>query len=438
VVDALFSGNFGLANNTTLLQGRRLRRQNYTNRDDTGEAQAVGNYAFAALSLRLLLGAQYTDRALLQNAAQAPNDPALGNDPTASPLPLWDLSDPSTWNRNVDIPLSALTANPTDTAAHSKDRSVYAGSTFGFFQDRLLVLAGWRLTSTRSRLTDNLTGQTPFQRTANAVMPQYGALYKITAGLSAFGSFSESFVPATSLRDNPDGTTSPSVPTQGAGVDVGFKADLLGGRVSGTLTAFEVRNRNIINDVARTDATGNLLLQHIQSGEQRSRGVEVDATLAATANWQIYSSYSYMDARIVEYSGNDAAILAQDTSTLDAAGQANYRNVRRFHNAPLQMSAPHMANLWTRYNWTHQWLPGLYVAGGFNFIYDQTLLPDAPTFAHQTYVLLNAILGYGRSWRGHRMDLRLMGKNLADEHYRPSQSTRGRPREILATLSASF
>jgi iron complex outermembrane receptor protein len=31
-----------------------------------------------------------------------------------------------------------------------------------------------------------------------------------------------------------------------------------------------------------------------------------------------------------------------------------------------------------------------------------------------------------------------MGKNLADEHYRPSQSTRGRPREILLTLKAWF
>jgi iron complex outermembrane receptor protein len=48
------------------------------------------------------------------------------------------------------------------------------------------------------------------------------------------------------------------------------------------------------------------------------------------------------------------------------------------------------------------------------------------------------MVGYGRAWRGHRMDVHLMGKNLTDEHYRPSQSSRGRPREILLTLKAWF
>jgi iron complex outermembrane receptor protein len=74
-----------------------------------------------------------------------------------------------------------------------------------------------------------------------------------------------------------------------------------------------------------------------------SRGVEVDATVAATTNWQLYLSYSYMDARITEFTGNDAAIGAQDPATLDAAGQTNYKNANRYRNAPLQMSAPSSA-----------------------------------------------------------------------------------------------
>ena len=71
------------------------------------------------------------------------------------------------------------------------------------------------------------------------------------------------------------------------------------------------------------------MLDHVQSGTQQSRGVELDATITATDTWQVYLSYSYMDARITEFSGNDAAVLAQDPATLDAAGQANYRNVLR-------------------------------------------------------------------------------------------------------------
>ena len=294
------------------------------------------------------------------------------------------------------------------------------------------------MTSTQSLLTNNLTAQPVFQNTATAVTPQYGLLYKIHPGLSVFSSYSESFVPGTSLRDNPDGTSSPVVPTRGQGVDIGLKADLLGGRASGTITFFDVRNHNILNDLAYTDSSGSVTFYHLQSGEQRSRGVEVDATITAIDSWQIYSSYSYMDARIIELTGNDAAILAQDPATLDAAGQTNYKNVKRFHNAPLQMSAPHLANLWTRYNFSHNSLHGLYLAGGFNFVYDQTLLSDTPASAQQTYTLLNATVGYAGAWHRHRIDLHLMGKNLADEHYRPSQSTRGRPREFLLGLTASL
>jgi iron complex outermembrane receptor protein len=427
-----------MANNTTVLQGRRVRRQIYTNRDHTGEVQAVGKYAFSQMSLRLLLGGQYVDRRFDNWAAQAPNDPALGSNPTASPLPIWNLSDPSTWDRNATVPLSALTSNVTDQTTKHVDLSAYGGTTFGFFDDRLLMLAGWRVTSTQSRFIDR-QARSQTQPTASALTPQYGALYKLTAGVSAFTSYSESFVPGgTVLITHADGTTSPDVPTRGQGVDIGLKTDLLDGRVSGTLTLFDVRNRNIVNDLAYTDSSGSVVINHVQSGEQRSRGVEVDATITATDHWQIYSSYSYMNARIIEFSGNDATILKQDPSTLDAAGQANYKDVKRFHNAPLQMSAPHLANLWTRYDFTPNRLRGLYVAGGFNFVYDQTLLSDTPASAHQTYTLLNAMVGYTRAWRRHRTDLHLMGKNLADEHYRPSQSTRGRPREILLSLTASL
>ena len=437
-IDALWSGNLGMANNTTLLQGRRFRRQIYANDDTTYEAQAVGKYRFGDTTLRLLLGAQYGDRRFDSRAGQAPNDPALGNNPTASPLPLWDLGDPSTWNRVVTIPLSTLTAAASDQTIEYVDKSAYAGTTFGFLDDRLLVLGGWRRTSTTSQLTNNLTGVSEAKATASMMTPQYGALYKFTPGLSLFASYAESFVPGTNLLRNIDGSTSVPKPTEGKGYDIGLKADLLDRRVSGTLTFFDIRNRNIVNDLSVTDSSGSVTIYNVQSGEQRSRGFEIDTTITATENWQIYLSYSYMKARITEFSGNDAAILAQDPTMLDAAGQANYKNVQRFHDAPLQMSAPQLANLWTRYNFTQDGLRGVYVGGGFNYVYDQTILPDGPNSSHQTYTLLNAMVGYAWASGGRRMSLDLMGKNLLDEHYRPSQSTRGRPREFLLTFTTSF
>ncbi|HEY5960285.1 MAG TPA: TonB-dependent receptor, partial [Polyangiaceae bacterium] len=282
-VDAVFSGNFGMANNTTFLQGRRFRRTIYTNHDDTYETQAIGKYKVGTASLRLLGGVQYVDRSFDNVAGQAPNDPVLGTNPTASPLPLWDLSNPSTWNRIVTIPLSALTANHVDQSTQYRDRSVYSGATLGFLDDRLLVLTGWRRTETESQLTNNLTGQADPKFTASAVTPQYGVLYKFAPGFSAFASYAESFVPGSQMLNNPDGTTKPAAPTYGHGYDIGLKADA--SSVSGTLTFFDIRNRNIVNDLALLDpSTGFQRIYNLQSGEQHSRGVELDATATLTDN----------------------------------------------------------------------------------------------------------------------------------------------------------
>lgn len=436
-VDALFSGNLGMPNNTTFLQGRRLRGQIYANRAETLSVDAVGKLRFGDMSLRVLLGAQHVKRRFDNWAAQAPNDPALGSDPIASPLPLWDLQDPSTWNRAVNIPLSALTENATDTRTDSTDKSLYAGSTLGLFDDRLLLLAGLRTTTTQSEITNHRTQQVN-HLDARKVTPQLGVLYKIDPQIAAFASYAESFVPGTQILRLLDGSTAPAAPTEGKGFDLGLKAELLDGRVSGTLSVFDLRNRSIVNDVAQTNAAGSVVIYNLQSGEQRSRGVELDLTVTPAPNWQVYASYSYIDARIVEVTGNDAAILAQDPATLDAAGQINYKNVSLLHDARLQMSAPHLANLWTRYDCASGNLAGAYVGGGVNIVRDQTLLPDGPPSSRQSYTLFNALAGYSWLSGGRRFSLELVGKNLGGATYRPSQSTRSRPREVLLTLRAAL
>jgi iron complex outermembrane receptor protein len=437
-IDALFSGNLGMSKNTTYLQGRRLRRQIYTNFDNTLQVDVIGKYDFGRAKVRLFLGGQYGSRLLDREAGQAPNDPALGNDPIASPLPLWNLRDPSTWNRTVTIPLVALTTSQLNQTITYIDKSVYAGTTFGFFNENLLILAGGRYTSTNSRLTDNLTTLSEPGAIASMIIPQFAILYKLTRRVSLFTSYSESFVPGTFQLNNIDGTTSTAKPTKGYGYDIGIKTDLWEGALSGTATFFNILNKNIVNDLSTTNNAGTSTIYNVQSGEQRSRGIELDATITATANWQLYLSYSYTDARIIKFSENDEAILAQDTSVLDAAARANYKNVNRFYKAPLQMSAPHLANLWTRYNFTQYWLQRVYIAGGANFVYNQTLLPDSPEASRQTYTLINVTIGYSWVWHKVQISVDITGKNLANEHYRPSQSTRSRPGELLVSLSVRF
>ena len=437
-VDELFTGNLGMVNNLTFLQGRRVRRVLYSNTDDTFDAEAAGQYTFGGVRLRLLLGGQYSTRDFDNVAGQAPNVfPAAGAGATAqpaSPLPVWDLRDSSTWDRGATVPLSTLTAARVDQTTGFVDKAVYGGTTFGFFDDRLLVLAGWRLIDTESQLTDHLAGTVGPRFTGSTITPQYGALYQLTPGFALFGSYAESFVPGSQILNNADGTRTPAAPTEGDGYDIGVKTALLDGRVSGTLTFFDIRNENIVNDVSQLNPfTGVQEFFNIQSGEQRSRGGEIDTTLQLTEHWQLYLSYSYMDARIVEFSGKDDAILAGGPAT------PGYKEVKKFRGAPLQMSAPHLANLWTRYNFNEGWLKGFHIAGGANVVIDQTLLSDTPDDHQQTYTLLSAMVGYTRQCRnGQSISVDLMGKNLAGETYRPSQSTRARPREFSLAFSMKF
>lgn len=431
-VDAAASGNFGMSNDNPFAQGRRFRHQTYTNWDDTVEGAATGKYSLPFMSLRLLVGAEYITRRFDNSAGQVPNTPGIG--PIASPVPNWDLSNPTTWNRNTSFPLSELTDVRDDETARFWEQAAYAGATLGFFDDRLLVLAGERFTQVASRDIDLLTNTAQPEFTAHKLTPQFGVLYKLPPGLSLYASYAESFVPEAKVVSLTTAPTPPAQPTQGRGVDLGLKANLLGGRLTGTLTVFDILNKNIPNDIAALNpTTGAQTFTTVTSGEQRSRGVELDALLTLMSHWQTYVSFSYDDAKITEFSGNDAAILAAGSSA------PGYKQVFLFHNAPLQMSAPFLANLWSRFDVPRGTFKGAYVAGGVNLVFDQTILPDTPSQYRQTYGLINATIGYSRDlWRHLGATLEVYGKNLANAQYRPSQSTRSRPREFGLVLKAEY
>src|SRR5258708_3003473 len=134
-------------------QPRRFRWQ-ITNRLSTsGEAQALGDYKFGGVTLKLLLGAQYNPYSARQENAQAPDSTTPVYNP-AGPLPPWDLRDPSTWNRVVPGSISRSTISLTSSGTPALnngvtrvlDEAIYGGGTWGFFQHQPLLLTGSRRT----------------------------------------------------------------------------------------------------------------------------------------------------------------------------------------------------------------------------------------------------------------------------------------------------
>jgi iron complex outermembrane receptor protein len=383
----------------------------------------------------------------------------------------WDLRNPSTWNRNVPTTLNrnVVTVNGTtglpqigNGITHVVDQAVYAGTTWGFFHDDLLILCGIRRTDT-SLQNENDYNTDPailpwaVRRTidpefkAAKTTPQLGVLYKLRRDISLFASYSESFVPAAGTlgmidKSDPNNWTmvpgAAIKPTEGSGYDFGVKTDLFDGRASSTITYFDVKNENIVTTIPQTGPNG-IFFPTFQSGLQESKGIEMDFTISPTDHWQIYASASFMDAKIV-YVANaaeDARMLAINTYAgylaLNAADRELWKNVWRFHDKPLQMTAPETYNLWTKYTFTGA-MKGFFVGGGANFVRDQTIFPETEVRNHQTYTLWNCLVGYSTKVLGYQTTFTLTGKNLTNEEYLPSQNTQSRPREFLFSVTTRF
>ncbi len=425
-VDFFAHGNYSLGNTATtnagnipatstlpvILQqnamGRRPRELKEDGFTHTYTGEATGLYQFGGVSARFLLG--YQSDTVRSNSAtwQAPVN--------TWPRP-WDLSNPATWDRNApkrtrgsaDLPLTASSRADIDIEAY------WAGVTLGFLKDRLTVLAGSRHTETENRSFNKITGvKNPvFNREKDT--PQMGVLYKLTDEISAFASSSQSFVPNNSLLRILGAPTTPAEPTVGKGWDVGLKAGLKNGKLSGTVSYYEVRNTNIIQNVVAFLPNGNTAFTDFQSGEQESKGIEIDAVYSPFDAWQIYAAYSHQTPI---YTSNPA--------------------FRILEGKPLEGSTQNLASLWTKYRFTEGGLKGAFIGGGFTWQSKQQVRLENPDLFYEPYALFDILAGYDYKWLGRPTTISLAGKNLTNENYLPSNNSRGQARRFILSISTKL
>ena len=422
-IDFFAHGNFSLGNTATTnagdipatatlpvilrqnAMGRRPRQLKEDGYQHTVTGEATGLYQFGPVSARFLFG--YQDDKIRSNSAtwQAPVN--------TWPRP-WDMSNPATWDRNApkrtknsgNLPLTGSSRADIDIEAY------WAGVTLGFFDDRLTLLGGTRHTETVNKSFNKISGvRNPiFEREADT--PQVGVLYKITDEISAFASSSESFVPNNTLLRVLGTPITPAEPTVGKGWDVGIKTSLKDGKISGTLSVYEVRNTNIIQNVVGFASNGDTVFTDFQSGEQRSRGVELDVVFSPTDAFQIYAAYSHQNPI---YTKNPAFPILE--------------------GKPLEGSTKNLASLWTKYRFTGEGVKGLYVAGGFTWQDKQQVRLENPDLYYDAYALIDLQVGYEFKWHGRPCTLELAGKNLEDKYYLPSNNSRGLQRRFILSFS---
>ncbi|NJK53412.1 MAG: TonB-dependent receptor [Leptolyngbyaceae cyanobacterium SU_3_3] len=172
-------------------------------------------------------------------------------------------------------------------------REPFITNSFGIYlQDQielssnLKLLLGGRFDIVSQKI-ELASGSDSFQQD-EAFSPRVGLVYQPTDSLSLYASYSRSFLQSV-------GTTFDRTlfkPERGTQYEVGIKADWLDRRLSTTLALYQITRSNVVTtDPANPNFS-------VQTGEQRSRGVELDMIGEILPGWRIAAGYAYTDARI--------------------------------------------------------------------------------------------------------------------------------------------
>ncbi|WP_155823635.1 TonB-dependent siderophore receptor [Gloeocapsa sp. PCC 7428] len=268
--------------------------------------------------------------------------------------------------------------------------------------DNLKLLLGLRFDAfeqtNRDLLEDSRTNQS-----GNACSPRVGIVYQPVEPLSLYASYSRSFTPTIGLAF--DG--SQFEPGRGTQYEIGVKADL-NDQLSATLALYDLTRSNVLTD---DPVNPNF---SIQTGEQRSRGVELNLTGEVLPGWNIFAGYAYTDATV--------------TDDTDSSLVGNFLN-----NVP-----ENSFNLWTTYEIQAGALQGFGVGVGLFFVGERQ--GDlANTFQLPSYLRTDAAIFYNRD----QFQAQINFKNLFDMDYFTGAFSnlrvfRGEPFTIQGTISWQF
>ncbi|MBL1220669.1 TonB-dependent receptor [Chryseobacterium sp. L7] len=157
------------------------------------------------------------------------------------------------------------------------------------------------------------------------LIPRIGLTYNINEQINVYASYIEGFQPQSNTASLapitiPAGRAFDPLKSQSK--EVGMKADFFAKKLHVDLAFYEIRQQNILlnaNDPAEPDRL-------VTRGQERSRGFEMDIIGNILPEWQVFASYGYNDARII------------DDINPDLIGA-------RKQNTPF-----HSANIWQKYS----------------------------------------------------------------------------------------
>ncbi len=196
-------------------------RYDYKDTQDLFDLYASGKFELFSLEHDLSFG--------ISQANMDFNDQSLYDYSTGNGFPA--MPDLATWDGIA--PEATLVDKPNGSDVQNTQRSAYV-STRIKLAEPLSILAGVRYTDWETKGTAYDVVQT---RDDSELIPYIGTVYDFTESLSAYASYTETFVPQKELDINAEQLA----PVIGKSAEVGLKAQLLGEQVFVTLAYFDAK-----------------------------------------------------------------------------------------------------------------------------------------------------------------------------------------------------
>jgi iron complex outermembrane receptor protein len=342
----------------------------------------------------------------------------------------WDVNPASPTffiDRTPAVNVASLTNITSNTFAWNSDQAVYGALNASLFHEKLFFVGGLRYNLSQTQATNFAAASSLAvgrRYEADKTTPQIGMGYRVLPNLMLYASYSTAYsLPSTPYLSQIEiingqvtsTPTTPAVPTTATSYEVGVKTDFLNGRISSTLSLYDITQKDVVQTV-NSFINGGTYASSVQQTKVRSTGIELETTLSPLDNWQVFLSAAYDNARNVAEPLGDLYYLGE----------------------PPPYTARQTANLWTRYSFMSAPIKGLWVGGGFN--YQGRMQGD--TVNKDDYLppvcIWNVATGYDWTWDHTKMNATLNLNNLTNEFYVPATQIRGMPRNIVASITAKF
>ncbi|MET0502706.1 MAG: TonB-dependent siderophore receptor [Candidatus Binatia bacterium] len=272
------------------------------------------------------------------------------------------------------------------------------------------IIGGLRWDYFGANQENKLPGQVDFDSTDKMLSYRGGLVFHPTPQQSYYFSYATAFNPsAEGLQLAANNQATP--PEKNEIFEIGSKFLLMGGQLTLQGALFSIEKTN-----ARTNDP--ILGVQILDGKQRSRGVELGAAGRVLPGWNVFTGFTYLDAKILK---------SKDFQTVEGVDISLQGKVPQ--NVP-----KYSATLWTTYDFLDKWQIGggpTYVGSRFANNSNANEVPG--------YVRWDATVAYNVS---EKIQCRFNAQNFTNKHYiesvHPSHVVPGAGMTFIASTMFKF